>query len=362
MDSITISTGRQQTYRVVFGSIDDTGDWLAGLSNLASERCLLVTDSNVGDLYAERIERSIQSRIDTKVLRHTVEAGEPSKSLATFATLMDWALANNIDRKTPLIALGGGVVGDLAGFAAASLLRGLPLIHIPTTLTAQVDSAIGGKTGINHPAGKNLIGSFYPPKLVLADTTTLSTLPAREWRSGLAEVVKHAYISDADRCSRLIDNWSSIVRAETSNATWVADSAGVKARIVQEDEHESGVRMWLNFGHTTGHAIERTTAYGTFTHGEAVAFGLAVAIELSNNAGYTIDNRLAKMLLIEMNIRDRLASLDPVTIYPATATDKKNARGRTRFVLLQEPGKPYLNESISGEEFSQAWDRALDWL
>lgn len=359
MDSITISTGREQTYRVVFGSLNSVGDQVAAVLGSLPEKCLLVTDSNVGPLYAKTIQASLLAAGFEHVEVYTVPAGEQSKNLASFQEIIDWALSKSVDRKTPLVALGGGVVGDLAGFAAASLLRGLPLVHVPTTLTSQVDSSIGGKTGVNHSAGKNLVGAFYPPRLVLADPSTLSTLPIEEWRSGLAEVIKHAYIAGKDSCNALLSAWDSVSAADTTNPDWIAESASVKSRIVQEDEHESGTRMWLNLGHTTGHAIERTTSYGTFTHGEAVAFGLTVAIELSKELGSAVDGELAYRLLNEMDLQARLEMLDPSAIYAGTSTDKKNASGKTRFILLKGPGQPYLNDSISVDDFRKAWTIAL---
>jgi 3-dehydroquinate synthase len=282
--------------------------------------------------------------------------GEATKSAAHLAAVYDWALGLGIDRRTPVLALGGGVVGDLAGFAAATLLRGLPLVQLPTSLIAQVDSAIGGKTGINHAAGKNLIGAFHQPRLVLADPATLRTLPQREWTGGLAEVVKAALIADAAFFDWLESNWSGIVAREPEVvAPLVRRAAAIKAAIVAEDEREAGRRALLNFGHTFGHAIERAAGYGTFTHGEAVALGMRAALHLSHALRPDVSFRRADALVARIPVPDGLADLRTADLMQATRTDKKRRGDRIRYVVLREPGAAHVTADVPPGAVEAAW-------
>ncbi len=358
---LTISSGSEDTYPLIFGDIATIGEMIADIAQLSgghAEKCIVVTDENVSELYSSEIIPLIEAHINSVVF--TIPSGEPSKSLSILSDLYDGILTEGIDRSTPIVALGGGVVGDLAGFVAATVLRGVPLIHIPTTLTAQVDSSIGGKTGINHSIGKNLIGSFYPPKAILSDTRFLQTLSEREWRSGLAEVVKHAYIDSSEHYASLLNDFDAILKREQSIVdSMVPASAAVKARIVQLDEKEGGVRMWLNLGHTTGHAIERVATYGSFSHGEAVAAGLAIAIECSKLRGFSIPDELAYTLLLSMDIGRELMSLNPDEIFAASISDKKKVGNTVRFVLLQDIGSPVIDSSIDPSIFTEAWSRML---
>ena len=359
MKSIHIQTGARRSYEVSFTALDRIGNLISKAIGFEPARYLVVTDETVGDLYLNRLTKTL-GQTGAPVDSYAVPPGEQSKNIHELSKIIDWALDLGVDRTTPLLALGGGVVGDLAGFAAASLLRGLPLVHVPTSLTSQVDSSIGGKTGINHRTGKNLIGAFYAPKLVIADTRLLDTLPDGEWRSGMAEVVKHAYIDTAAHYRDLLAGWEEVIKREHNAIdTWIPRSASVKAAIVQEDEKESGSRMWLNLGHTTGHAIELTSDYGSFTHGEAVAFGLAVAVEWSREHGNNVDGQLAYRLLREMSLRERIAELDPETVFNGISMDKKKARGAIRFVMLESVGHPYLETNVTLADFQNAWKSAL---
>ena len=339
-------------------------------TGFAPGRCLVVTDSNVAPLYLGPLVASLGAAGWMPEAR-VVPAGEATKALEPLAALYDWALGRGIDRQTPLLALGGGVVGDLAGFAASTLLRGLPLVHLPTTVIAQVDSAVGGKTGINHEAGKNLIGAFYQPRLVLADPATLATLPEREFRSGLAEVVKHALLEGESAVARLEAAWSHLEAREAGAlAETVRYAAAFKATIVAADERESDApsegapsRAVLNLGHTFGHAIEKAEGYGRFTHGEAVALGLRAALHLSASVrdgrpwtGPSFPEPFARA--------DRLVARLPVP-YPIRASnealmnamgaDKKRAGLRLRFVVLDDLGRPRLTDDVPPGAVEAAW-------
>ncbi|MEP0548142.1 MAG: 3-dehydroquinate synthase [Rhodothermales bacterium] len=317
--------------------------------------CLVVTDANVAALYLRPLREAVEAAgwtVHTQIL----PPGEETKSAAHLTALHDWALELGLDRKTPLLALGGGVVGDLAGFAAATLLRGLPLVHLPTTLVAQADSAIGGKTGINHATGKNLIGTFWQPRFVLADPATLQTLPEREWTSGLAEVVKAALIADADFFAWLDARWEDVMAREPEAvAALVRRAAGIKAEIVAEDEREAGRRALLNFGHTFGHAIERAAGYGTFTHGEAVAVGMRAALHLSHALRPDASFDRADALVARLPVPSGLATIPTAALTTAMQTDKKRDAGQLRFVVLDEIGRARLADGVTPEAVAAAW-------
>ena len=287
---------------------------------------------------------------------HTVPAGEPSKAFAPLQTLYDAALAWGIDRKTPVMALGGGVVGDLAGFAAATLLRGLPLVQLPTTLIAQVDSAIGGKTGINHAVGKNLIGAFYQPVFVCADVATLASLPVREWTSGLAEAVKHALIADLDLFDVMERRFDDLVRRDAGTVqALIPRAAAIKAEIVAEDERERGRRALLNFGHTFGHAIEKVAGYGTFTHGEAVILGMRAALHLSKHKTPALDADRAEALLRSIPVPGGVEELPTEALMDAMRADKKVEAGQLRVILLDAIGSAYVTADVTPQEVARAW-------
>ena len=277
METIHVSYPDGHEHPILFDGLASVPAHLEAVG-LAPGQALVVTDSNVADLMLSPLLDALM-QAGWQAQSHTVEPGESSKSMAALAELYDFALQRAIDRKTPLIALGGGVIGDLAGFGAATLLRGIPLVHVPTTLVSQVDSSIGGKTGINHPTGKNLVGAFYQPKLVVTDTQRLQTLPDREWTSGLGEVVKHGLIDGPEHVRRLIQVWPDLLNRDGERLDeLVCRSARVKVGVVTQDQRETGLRSLLNFGHTVGHGIERAAGYGQVSHGEAVAAGMAVAL------------------------------------------------------------------------------------
>jgi 3-dehydroquinate synthase len=262
------------------GILDRLGD-LARAAGLKPGRAALVTDSNVAPLYSSRANQALAAAgFDAAVIE--IAAGEASKSLATLEQVYDRMVEARLYRSSTIFALGGGVVGDLAGFAAATYLRGLAVVQIPTTMTAQVDSALGGKTGINHRAAKNLIGAFHQPRMIVADVATLATLPEREFREGLAEVIKYGAIMDAPMVTSLEAAMPAILSRDMARLEQIVDqSLRHKAAVVESDEREGGRRKILNFGHTIGHALEASAGYGTYFHGEAVAIGMAAAARLS---------------------------------------------------------------------------------
>ncbi len=343
-----------RSYDIIFDALSSLPRRLAQVE-LSRGPCLIVTDENVAGLFADRLIEGLRDDGWTPI-PITLPYGEATKSISNLSRIYDVALAHRIERTTPLLAVGGGVVGDLGGFAAATLLRGLPLIQIPTTLIAQVDSSIGGKTGINHARGKNLVGAFYQPRLVLSDTSTLETLPDREWTSGLAEVVKHALIADAHFFADLESRWGDVLRRrDKAIPTLVRQAAGVKAAIVERDEREAGRRAILNFGHTFAHAIERVAGYGTYTHGEAVAAGMTAALHLSHSLHPELDFERANRLVAQIPVPPGLQSLDLGALIDAMTADKKVEGGRLRLVILEEIGRATLVDDVEASAIEAAW-------
>ncbi len=354
---IQVSTGNQRHYRICFNRLADLPAHLAEVG-LRQGRCLIVSDENVAGLYAADLVEHLQAAGWTPK-RILVPPGESSKSFAFLQHVLDEALAFGVDRYTPVLALGGGVVGDLAGFAAASLLRGLPLVQIPTTLVAVVDSAVGGKTGINHTTGKNLIGAFHQPALVFTDIHTLFSLPEREWLSGLAEVVKHGLIYDPELFDFLEGNWEAIIRRDAAIVeAMLPPAVQVKVDVVSQDEHEEGIRAILNFGHTLGHALENTAGYGVLTHGEAVAVGMRAALYLSALRRPEFPLHRALGLVNRIPTPDIRGRFKADTLLDAMKTDKKAKSGRPTFVLLHRIGAAYLADDLSPEEIRDAWSFA----
>ncbi len=338
---ITVSTGEHPPYQYCFEPLQRVPA-LMEEAGLRAGRCLVVTDERVGSYYGETLSTALE-HAGWQPRVAALPAGEETKRPECLQHVYDVALAWGIDRKTPVLALGGGVVGDLAGLAAATLLRGIPLVQLPTTLIAQVDSAIGGKTGINHTAGKNLIGAFHQPALVCADLSTLKTLPRREWTSGLAEVVKHALIADAAFFTELDTRWAHILeRDEATIGPIIRRAAHIKVAVVAEDEREAGLRAILNFGHTFGHAIERVAGYGRYTHGEAVALGMRMALNLSRRLQASLDAGRAETLLRQIPIQAEPTPLATEDLLEAMKTDKKSLAGKLRFVLLDRIGHAYV--------------------
>ncbi|HBF50398.1 MAG TPA: 3-dehydroquinate synthase [Massilia sp.] len=331
----------ERTYPIAIGP-GLLADPAALVRHVGGHKAAIVTNTTVAPLYLERVAAPLRAA-GKEVVEIVLPDGEEHKQWGSLMAVFDALLANKCDRKTTLIALGGGVIGDLTGFAAASYMRGVPFVQIPTTLLAQVDSSVGGKTGINHPLGKNMIGAFYQPRAVLADTSTLDTLPARELSAGLAEVIKHGAILDGEFFDWIEANIARLVAREPDAlAHAIARSCEIKADVVRKDEREGGLRAVLNFGHTFGHAIEAGLGYGAWLHGEAVGCGMVMAADLSQRLG-----------LIDAASVERLRKLVKAAGLPVVApdlgaerwielmeVDKKNEGGAIKFILLKPLGSP----------------------
>jgi 3-dehydroquinate synthase len=347
----------ERSYAVLVGSgvLAELGERLARLGFRG--RCALLTSERVGQLYRAPVVATLREA-GFDPLPVEIPDGEEHKSLAWLALVYDRLLEAGIERTTPLLALGGGVVGDLGGFAGATLLRGLPVVQLPTTLLAQVDAAIGGKTAVNHAQGKNLIGTFHQPQLVVADVDTLATLPRRELLAGLAEVIKYGVIGDAglfDAVERRLDDLLALDRELLG---WVvATSARQKADVVSRDERElTGLRATLNFGHTVGHAVEMLTEYRRFLHGEAVAIGMVAAARVSQRQGVcdaALVDRL-RGLLSRAGLPTELPDdLDRDAIGLAMRSDKKSRGGTIRFVAVRRIGHVELIDLTCSEIAAQ---------
>lgn len=301
-------------------------------------RCAVVTNITLASLYGE----ALAQRLPDAILI-TMPDGEAYKTLDTVARLYANFVQAGLDRGSTVIALGGGVVGDTAGFAAATYMRGVRLVQVPTSLLAMVDSSVGGKTGVDLPEGKNLVGAFKQPEAVLIDPDVLQTLPEREWRCGMAEVIKHALIADPG----LLE----LVFTRDDDAALIARAVQVKVDVVQQDPYEQNIRAHLNLGHTFGHAVEQVSGYA-WLHGEAVGVGLVAAARLSQALGMLSaeDARQIEAVVARMGLPTRLNGLDPELLYAAMATDKKWQGGHSRFVLLEGLGKPTIVKDVPPEQ------------
>ncbi|MEO1766488.1 3-dehydroquinate synthase [Thiobacter aerophilum] len=318
------------------------------LPHLPMPRVAIVTNSTVGPLYLDTLRAALEDA-GVSVLPIVVPDGEQYKNAETLGHIYDALLAARMERKGTLIALGGGVIGDLTGFAAATYLRGVPFIQVPTTLLAQVDSSVGGKTGINHPLGKNMIGAFYQPRLVLADTDTLDTLPDRELSAGLAEVIKYGLIRDAAFFAWLEENMERLLARDGEALTFaILRSCRNKAEVVAADEREGGLRAILNLGHTFGHAIEAGLGYGVWLHGEAVAAGMVLAADLSRRLGWltVAEVERVRRLVRRARLPDRAPDLGLPRYQALMGLDKKVEGGRVRFVLLKRLGEAVVTADV----------------
>jgi 3-dehydroquinate synthase len=301
----------------------------------------IVTNTTVAPLYAERLTRTLE-KLGKPVRTIVLPDGESYKDWKNLQLIFDDLLKFGADRQTMLVALGGGVIGDMTGFAAASFMRGIRFIQVPTTLLAQVDSSVGGKTGINHPLGKNMIGAFHQPAAVIADLNTLKTLPARELSAGLAEVVKHGAIADAEFLSWIEANAKSLLACDTAAmAHAVLRSCEIKSAVVSADEREGGIRATLNFGHTFGHAIEAGMGYGEWLHGEAVGCGMVMGADLSRRLNFITQdevNRLTRIIQ-SMNLPIAPPKFGAQRYMELMQVDKKTEGGQIRYVVLEKIGK-----------------------
>ncbi len=357
MHTLTVELG-DRSYPIYIGSDLLTQPELL-CQHIKGSRALIVTNTTVAPLYLDQVRQSLDEQgINHDVI--TLEDGEQYKTLATVESIVDMLLSNRHDRKTTLIALGGGVVGDICGFAAAIYQRGVNFIQIPTTLLSQVDSSVGGKTGVNHPLGKNMIGAFYQPQCVIADINTLHTLPAREFSAGLAEVIKYGLIHDAEFFAWLETNIDELAQCDDELvAQAVLVSCRIKARVVELDERESGIRAILNLGHTFGHAIEAVQGYGNWLHGEAVAAGMMMAIDLSIREGWI--NETVRDRSLELLKKSNLPVLPPSDMtqqqyLDAMAIDKKVVDGTIKLILLKALGEAVVTADYGREHLLQTLD------
>ena len=308
---------------------------------ISSNRVMIVTNTTIAPLYLERIKTSLET-VGKKVETVILPDGEAYKTMESLTLIYDALLEKKCDRKTTLVALGGGVVGDITGFAAASYMRGVPFVQIPTTLLSQVDSSVGGKTGINHPLGKNMIGAFYQPQAVVADINTLSTLPGRELSAGLAEIIKYGAIIDTDFLTWLEQNCQKLRAQDPSALAYaIGRSCEIKAEVVRLDEREGGLRAILNFGHTFAHAIESALGYGVWLHGEAVGCGMVMAADLSQRLGYisVAEVERIRALVAAAGLPIIAPDLGLATWLDWMQVDKKNEGGQIKFILLKKMGR-----------------------
>lgn len=352
-EKITVSLGAR-SYPIMIGGglLRDTTSLRA---HLALPRVALVTNTTLWPLYGEALTAELK-RDGIEVLTIVLPDGEAHKDWPALNQIFDALLERACDRKTTLIALGGGVIGDIAGFAAATYLRGVPFIQVPTTLLAHVDSSVGGKTAINHARGKNMIGAFYQPQLVLADTDTLNTLPAREYQSGLAEVIKYGLILDRPFFDWLDANMDALMRRDPAALAYaIKRSCEIKAEVVAGDERETakdGGRALLNLGHTFGHAIETALGYGVWLHGEAVACGMVLAAEFSRALGHLDEAAVTRTraLLARAQLPTALPNVTADTMLEHMGRDKKNEAGIIKLILLKEIGDAYVDATIASSQ------------
>ena len=351
VESLTVSLG-ERSYPIFVGDVgfSDPAKLAEGLAPyLKGNQVAIITNETIAPLYLQQVQSALGNR---QVDVFQMPDGESYKSLDTYTQVMDFLLEKKHNRSTCLIALGGGVVGDLCGFVAATFQRGVDFIQIPTTLLSQVDSSVGGKTAVNHPAGKNMIGAFYQPLAVFADISVLETLPDREYAAGLAEVVKYGIIYDADFFAWLEANAPALVQREKYALTHIITrSCEVKAAVVSEDEREGGRRAILNYGHTFGHAIEKLLGYGRLLHGEAVSIGMVMAARLSVEfSGLALaDSQRIEKLLQQLNLPVTLKGLElnAEAMFDAMGMDKKVVDGELRFVVADQMGSVRVASHVS---------------
>ena len=357
MRTVSVQLGnRSYVIKIAPGLLQKLGGECARLK--LGDRCAIITDTNVGKRFAKpAYESLVKAGFEPSLI--VVPAGETAKSLQTVQTCCDQLASHRLERKSFIVALGGGVVGDLAGFVAATYLRGIPFVQVPTTLLAQVDSSVGGKTGVNLKAGKNLVGVFYQPQLVLCDLDTLKTLPKREYVSGLAEVIKYGVIYDAKLFAQLERNLPKLLQRDAATlAAVVARCCEIKAEVVGQDETESGLRAILNFGHTIGHAIENSSGYGKFLHGEAIAIGQVAAAKLSQKILGLPANDVERITNLfqraGLPVKIKLNPVQRKKLFAAMKLDKKVSGGEIKFVLARKIGVVEFGQKVPLELIESA--------
>ncbi len=350
--SVSTQTSDHYKYHVGVGLLNEACSFIS--KSFGKQKLIIIIDRNVHIHHITRVQEVFEP-VFKNILTYVVPPGEKSKSLDQYSSIINHVLEEGVERKTPVLAIGGGVVGDLSGFVAASVLRGIPLIHMPTSLLAMVDSSIGGKTGINHSTGKNLIGAFYQPKAVFADIEFLETLPEKEWVNGLSEIIKYGMIKAPDilMTLRILTEKGKFARPKD----WInviRQSAQIKIDIVQRDVLEGGIRAFLNFGHTYGHVIEKAGNYTEFSHGEAVFAGMYGAISASNELGYKIDatHLNAFKSLYDINLTN-LPEVENLVEW--MHSDKKVDKNEIRLILLNKLSDPFIHTVEDETILEKSW-------
>jgi 3-dehydroquinate synthase len=355
MAEVTVEL-KERSYQIYIwpGLLSSLSDLVRGFNY--SRRLMLVTNPTVFGLYGDKVKKSLEAA-GYHVVIGIIPDGEEYKALSMAEKLYDLAFSTELDRRSPVIALGGGVIGDLAGFVAATYLRGVPFIQLPTTLLAQVDSSVGGKVAVNHPVGKNIIGAFYQPAAVYSDPETLLTLDPREVRAGLAEVIKYGVIAESGLFSWLEDNLERVLAVEPAAMKYIIEkSCRIKAQVVQADETEQGRRAILNFGHTVGHAVETLTEYKAYRHGEAVAIGMVMAARLAVSLGMlrnSASERIEKLLYRAGLPVELPPDLDRERIIALLRRDKKVISGSLTFVLPTAMGSVEIIKDVGVSDIAR---------
>jgi 3-dehydroquinate synthase len=354
MKIIRIDLG-ERSYDIISGQglLGQVGSLLSHLEK--SKSVIIVTHPSINKLYGNTLRAGLENE-GIKALTFEVPEGERYKSIHQAEKIYDRLIENHCGRETPLIALGGGVIGDLTGFVAATFLRGVPYIQIPTTLLSQVDSSVGGKTAVNHERGKNLIGAFYQPKMVVIDLDTLKTLPKDEFRAGLAEIIKYGIIEDPQLFAYLEKNAEKIMNHDKDCLLHIIEtSCSIKAKVVEKDEKESRYRMILNFGHTIGHAIEALTSYSKFKHGEAVAIGMIYAAKLSCVMGHCSEEVVQRIhsLIEKFGFDTKLPEFTPWQYIESMYLDKKAVDQKIRFITVNDFGKVEIVDAVSEQSLEK---------
>ncbi len=349
----------QNSYQITIasGSLSQLGSQMSQLN--LGKKVLVVSNPEIFGYYGDTCLKSLAAA-GFETCTHLIPAGEQYKNLQTIAQIYDTAFSNHLERSSTLVALGGGVIGDMTGFTAATWLRGINFVQVPTSLLAIVDASVGGKTGVNHPQGKNLIGAFYQPKLVAIDPAVLQTLPVREFRAGMAEVIKYGVIWDEDLFTKLeqsdrLDSLDNI--SEELLETIITRSCQAKADVVSQDEKESGLRAILNYGHTIGHAVESLTNYQQFVHGEAVAIGMVAAGKIARQMGLwtAAEAQRQDSLITKTSLpTDIPTELDLASIWETMKSDKKVKAGKVRFILPTKIGAVMIGDRVTLEIMQQA--------
>ncbi|VVB53029.1 3-dehydroquinate synthase [uncultured archaeon] len=353
MNTVTVRLGKR-SYPIYIGegTLNQLGEFAA--KKISPGRCAIITSAPIARHHLKPAVKSLTSAGFTPIIIE-IPDGEQHKNLATYLAVIDELVKAKLDRTSTLFALGGGVVGDITGFAAATYLRGVPYVQIPTTLLAQVDSSVGGKTGVDHPQAKNLIGAFNQPTLVITDTKTLTTLPEREYTSGLAEIIKYGIIASPKLFKHLETHKKQITQRNPKTLEHIiTESCKIKAHIVAADEKDAGIRQTLNFGHTIGHAIEAASGYKNIRHGEAVALGMIAATKISEDAGLTqTEAERIKKLIANLNLPTK-TNVNITKTLTAISHDKKRSDGKTRFIAAQKIGSTCIIENVPKNTIQKA--------